>query len=145
MSVEQLETRIESVESYSVFADNGHATIEPLDKIALTALADAQEEGEPDLIVELIDLYLDDAPKLVGDIQRAAKRGDAIAIKRAAHALKGSSGSMGVSQVAELCKVFEQLNSVELDHRSEVLLPLLVREFDRARDALLEERRRRIS
>ena len=84
MSVEQLETRIESVESYSVFADGGHATIEPLDKIALTALADAQEEGEPDLIVELIDLYLDDAPKLVGDIQRGAKGGDAIAIKRAA-------------------------------------------------------------
>ena len=145
MSVEQLETRIESVESYSVFADNGHATIEPLDKIALTALADAQEEGEPDLIVELIDLYLDDAPKLVGDIQRGAKGRDAIAIKRAAHALKGSSGSMGVSQVAELCKVLEQLNSVELDHRSEVLFTLLVREFDRARDALLEERRRRIS
>ena len=146
MSVEQLESKIDSVEGFpSVFADNGSATIEPVDKTVLTALAEAQEEDEPDLIVELIDLYLDDAPKLVGDIQRAAKGGDAVGIKRAAHALKGSSGSIGVSQVAELCKLFEQLNSAELDHRSELLLPLLVREFDRAREALLEERRRRIS
>src|SRR6266498_1426123 len=98
MSVQQLETKTESVQRFdSCFADNEQAAIEPIDKTVLEFLAEAQDEDEPDLIVELIDLYLDDAPKLVGEIRRAAKGGDANAIKRAAHALKGSSGSIGVS------------------------------------------------
>ena len=146
MSVGQLETKMDPVKGiHPVSDDREQAKIEPVDKTVLTALAEAQVEDEPDLIVELIDLYLGDATKLIDDIQRATKGGDAVGIKRAAHALKGSSGSIGVNQVAELCKLFEQLSSGELDHRSEVLLTLLVREFDRARHALLEERARRIS
>jgi len=120
-------------------------SIEAIDQTVLAALAEAQEEGEPDLIVELIDLYLEDAPQWVEAIRAAVAQADAASIKRAAHTLKGSSGSVGVCQVAEICKLFEQTDFDSLPARGETLMQLLDREFERARAALLTERDRRIS
>ena len=120
-------------------------SIEAIDQTVLAALAEAQEEGEPDLIVELIDLYLEDTPQRVEAIRAAVAQADAASIKRAAHTLKGSSGSVGVCQVAEICKLFEQTDFDSLPARGETLMQLLDREFERARAALLTERDRRIS
>ena len=120
-------------------------SIEAIDQTVLAALAEAQEEGEPDLIVELIDLYLEDAPQWVEAIRAAVAQADAASIKRAAHTLKGSSGSVGVCQVAEICKLFEQTDFSIPAASSETLMQLLDREFERARAALLTERDRRIS
>ena len=120
-------------------------SIEAIDQTVLAALAEAQEVGEPDLIVELIDLYLEDAPQWVEAIRAAVAQADAASIKRAAHTLKGSSGSVGVCQVAEICKLFEQTDFDSLAARGETLMQLLDREFERARAALLTERDRRIS
>ena len=121
------------------------SSIEALDQTVLAALAEAQEVGEPDLIVELIDLYLEDAPQWVEAIRAAVAQADAASIKRAAHTLKGSSGSVGVCQVAEICKLFEQTDFDSLPARGETFMQLLDREFERARAALLTERDRRIS
>jgi len=120
-------------------------SIEAIDQTVLAALAEAQEVGEPDLIVELIDLYLEDAPQWVEAIRAAVAQADAASIKRAAHTLKGSSGSVGVCQVAEICKLFEQTDFSIPAASSETLMQLLDREFERARAALLTERDRRIS
>ena len=119
--------------------------IEAIDQTVLFALAQAQEEGEPDLIVELIDLYLEDAPQWVEAIRAAVAQADAASIKRAAHTLKGSSGSVGVRQVAEICKLFEQTDFSIPAASGETLMQLLDREFERARAALLTERDQRIS
>ena len=120
-------------------------SIEAIDQTVLAALAEAQEVGEPDLIVELIDLYLEDAPQWVEAIRAAVAQADAASIKRAAHTLKGSSGSVGVCQVAEICKLFEQTDFDSLAAKGETLMQLLNCEFERARAGLLTERDRRIS
>ena len=148
MSVEQVIANVGYV-PVSTTDDNcgtdASSAIEALDETVLAALAEAQEEGEPDLIVELIDLYLDDAPQWTAAIRAAITEPDAIALKRAAHTLKGSSGSMGVRQVAEVCRLMEQMECGALVATGEVLLELLDREFERARAALMSERDRRIS
>lgn len=127
----------------SLLADSGGDAIEAIDKTVLAALDEAQEEGEPDLIVELIDLYLNDAPQRVEAIRMAAAKSDGTLLKHAAHTLKGSSGSVGVRQVAEICKMFEQSDCTGSAARVEVLLQLLDREFAIAHKALLAERQRR--
>jgi len=43
--------------------------IDPVDMAVLTSLEDAQSEGNPDLIVELIDLYLKEAARLLTAVQ----------------------------------------------------------------------------
>jgi HPt (histidine-containing phosphotransfer) domain-containing protein len=55
-------------------------------------------------------------------IRRAVASGDALALRQAAHALKSSSGMMGVSMFAELCRELEVLGQAgTLDLVDEVL------------------------
>jgi HPt (histidine-containing phosphotransfer) domain-containing protein len=120
------------------------AATEAIDPGVFASLDEAWEEGEPDLIVELIDIYLSDAPQWVEAMRTAVAGRDATLLRRAAHTLKGSSGSMGIRKVAEACAMLEQLDvtdSAEVEER----LQLLDREFVTARAALAAERMRRVA
>ena len=125
-------------------ANRAGATTRVIDPAVLASLDEAWEEGEPDLVVELIDLYLGDAPRWVEAMRTAAAGDDATVLKRAAHTLKGSSGSLGISRVAEVCVMLE-LNCSGSAARVDELLQLMDREFETARAALAAERQRRVA
>jgi CheY-like chemotaxis protein len=50
----------------------------------------ARFDGEPELLRDVVSLFLEDCPNLVDGVRRAVERGDAQALERAAHKLKGS-------------------------------------------------------
>jgi PAS domain S-box-containing protein len=50
----------------------------------------ARFEGEPDLLRDVVNLFLDDCPKLLDGVRGAVERGDARGLERAAHKLKGT-------------------------------------------------------
>lgn len=125
-------------------AHGAGASTQAIDPAVLASLDEAWEEGEADLVVELIDLYLGDAPQWVEAMRTAAAEKDATVLKRAAHTLKGSSGSLGIRQVAETCRMLE-LNCSGSAARVDELLQLLDREFATARAALAAERIRRVA
>jgi HPt (histidine-containing phosphotransfer) domain-containing protein len=125
-------------------ANSGGAATQVIDPVMLASLDEAWAEGEPDLVVELIDLYLGDAPQWVDAMRTAAAGNDARVLKRAAHTLKGSSGSLGIAQVAEACRMLE-LNCSESAARVDELFQQLDREFATARAALAAERMRRVA
>ena len=56
--------------------------------------------GNLALLRELAELFLEDSPRWLGDIRSALRSGDAAALRRAAHTLRGSVGSLG-SRLAE--------------------------------------------
>ena len=56
-------------------------------------------EGDRDLLLELIDVFFEDAPQRVEAVRRALAARDAEALYRAAHALKGSAGNFGAPNV----------------------------------------------
>lgn len=114
-----------------------------VDTEMLASLADAQVEGEPDLIVELIDLYLADATDKLLALEEAFKTKGETRIKRIAHGLRGSSGSLGVRRVAALCEQLERANGCDSWQRIEWLLASLRLEFELARQSLAVERRKR--
>jgi HPt (histidine-containing phosphotransfer) domain-containing protein len=120
------------------------STEEVVDLAVLLSLEGAQVEGEPDLVVELIDLYAEDAPRRLAAIQGALAVRDLTALRRAAHALKGSSASLGARQVEILCEKLERLPSQEMLQRGAMLLACLEREFERAQSAFADERGRRL-
>ena len=115
-----------------------------MDVAVFLSLAEAQVEGEPDLVVELIDLYAEDTPRRLAAIRSAWAARDSAALRRAAHGLKGSSASLGARQVALLCEKLERLSGKELPRGGKMLLTCLEREFARLRLALADERSRRI-
>ena len=130
--------------SRSSRANDAAAITRAIDPAVIASLDEAWEEGEADLVVELIDLYLGDAPQWVEAMRAAAAGDDVRVLKRAAHTLKGSSGSLGIRQVAETCRMLE-LSCSESATRVEELLQQLNREFATARAALAAERLRRIA
>jgi HPt (histidine-containing phosphotransfer) domain-containing protein len=61
------------------------------------------EDGDPELLVDLIEMYLTDGPTKLAAITAGVDAGDWERVERAAHALKGSSGNLGATEVLAAC------------------------------------------
>ena len=57
---------------------------------------------------ELICIYLEDSPKLLGQIQAAIADGDSAALVTPAHTLKSSSANLGALRMSEIAKRMEK-------------------------------------
>jgi signal transduction histidine kinase/DNA-binding response OmpR family regulator len=66
-----------------------------LDEVRREAVL-ARLDDDESLLAEVVDLFLTEAPRLLDDVRRAARGGDAAALERAAHALKGCVGQLGL-------------------------------------------------
>jgi CheY-like chemotaxis protein len=80
---------------------------EAVDGSILALLRDLQREGQPDILAEVIAVYLRDTPRRLTALHEGVACADAEAVRRAAHSLKGSSGQIGAVQVARLCADLE--------------------------------------
>ncbi|MDQ1729607.1 MAG: hypothetical protein QOD33_1732 [Pyrinomonadaceae bacterium] len=78
-----------------------------VDLATLATLEELQEEGEPNLIVELIDLFLADVPCRLSALRASLVLENYPALKRGAHSLRGSSGSLGALRTSALCEEIE--------------------------------------
>ncbi len=109
-----------------------------LDLGVLASLRELQEEGEPDILAELVEMFLEDAPRRLASLREAIQRGDAGEVERTAHTLKGSCGNMGARRMHELAADLQAIGaSGDLSGAAE-RLDLLEEEFGRVRLALIE-------
>ena len=113
-----------------------------LDMNALEALRSLQDDGEDDLLAELIDLFLEDAPTRITSMRQAIEREDWTAMGSWAHSLKGSCGSLGAMHMADLCAKLEAMGRAGSGPRvdAERIQRDLEAQFDLVRDALERER-----
>lgn len=112
-----------------------------IDTETLAALRSLQEEGDDDLVVELIDLFLQDAPSRMAGIRAAVEAGDWLGLAERAHSLKGSCASLGAVHMAELCARLEAMGR-DLAGRSDAadVYGELERQYGLVEDALQRER-----
>jgi two-component system, sensor histidine kinase and response regulator len=75
-----------------------------IDRSVLESLRELQEEGEPDIISELVQLFVEDTPPQLAALREAVEASDAQSVERIAHTLKGSCGNMGAVRMAKLCE-----------------------------------------
>ncbi len=94
------------------------------------------------LLAELIDLFLADSPESLQAIRAAVARGDAPALAKAAHRLKGSAQHLGAAALADCCARLERagLDSSLID--AGAAAEALGHELARARSALEELKNR---
>jgi len=113
-----------------------------IDVTVLGSLESAQADGEPDLIVELIDLFLKDAPRRLANMSTFLEDGDLHSLSREAHCLKGSSATLGALVMTKLCQAVE---NIVRDRPWEIARALsdLHHEFLRVLEALSAERHNR--
>ncbi|MBK8980455.1 MAG: Hpt domain-containing protein [Planctomycetes bacterium] len=75
-----------------------------IDMDIVQELLDISGEDDPELLVDLIDMFLEDGPLKVQTILEGLAAGDLDAVERAAHALKSSAGNLGASYVQDLAE-----------------------------------------
>ena len=73
-------------------------------------MARLQEIGlddEPGLFAETVELFVTDSTAVLAQIEKAFAGGDALAIERGAHRLKGAALNLGVTSIAQPAKSLE--------------------------------------
>jgi HPt (histidine-containing phosphotransfer) domain-containing protein len=77
-----------------------------------------------DFIDELIDAFLEDAPKMISDMEGALASKDAESFRRNAHSLKSNANTFGAVELGALARELEIMgreNNFEVGNRLEVL------------------------
>jgi CheY-like chemotaxis protein len=77
-----------------------------LDQAALEGLLSLLG-GEFANLAQLIDSFLEEAPRLLAELNQAVAGGDAAAVRRVAHSLKSNGADFGAVAFAALCKELE--------------------------------------
>lgn len=102
----------------------------PLDAETLAQLR------ELEVLDEVAEAYLGDAAPRIAAIGAAIAGGDARALRETAHALKGSSGTVGARQLAALCGEIERCAQRGALVEAAALHARATRELARVEDAL---------
>lgn len=95
-------------------------------------------EGDSELFQDLLGFFYADAPQHVAGIRAAIRSGDAAALRRSAHALKGLVSNFNAWPTIERAAELEQLGTDGDLAEAAKVVPLLDQEFDRLRRALAE-------
>lgn len=78
-----------------------------LDPTVIDNLRQLTPPGEPDVLSQVLRIFLDETPKKVRALLEALDAGDAAQVARLAHSLKGSTGNIGASALLDVCRRIE--------------------------------------
>ncbi len=81
----------------------------PANEIDLTAFEELKHMSGADFVVELVDTFLDEAPKLIGQMRTALRDGDAESFRRLAHSLKSNGATFGAGRLSQQARELELL------------------------------------
>jgi diguanylate cyclase (GGDEF)-like protein len=108
----------------------------PVDRAVLDALRELQDPGEPDVVEQIIVLYLKNIPPKLAEITRAIAIRDPRPAFEAAHFLKSSSAQVGARGLAERAAVLEARTRQGELTGAEELMAAIDEEFARVRPVL---------
>jgi HPt (histidine-containing phosphotransfer) domain-containing protein len=80
---------------------------EVLDASVIQGLRELGGEDDPGLLLELVQLFLSDAPQRMREIEYGLEQGDWKLLERAAHTLKSASANIGALGLSAICKELE--------------------------------------
>jgi len=116
------------------YADAAMAPSSAIDPAAVQRMRALQ----PDIVAELVEVFLEQAPEQVETLRTAAQTGAFDLIRRAAHTLKGDAAAWGASALEQRCAEIEQILPEDLATTFDEHLAALEWELDRVSAALRE-------
>lgn len=78
-----------------------------IDRRVLDTLLESLD-GDAESLAELIQTYLEDAPRQIEALQQAIAEGTSTTVERIAHTLKGTSSAFGASVLSSRCQKLER-------------------------------------
>jgi PAS domain S-box-containing protein len=77
-------------------------------RLEAEALKNLRDLGGMEFVIEVVDVFLADAPALMTSLRSSLEREDTEEVRRAAHTLKSNGSTLGAMAFAELCRTVEQ-------------------------------------
>ncbi|MFS8069493.1 MAG: response regulator, partial [Byssovorax sp.] len=102
----------------------------------------AMRQGDSDLVLEVIDLFLQETPDRLTALRDGLARGDFPLIARVAHTIRGSAGHIGAKALTALCARVEDKARQGTPFNSAFALSSIEEELERVREALVAEAER---
>ena len=109
--------------------------VSPIDPQSIEELR-AMNPGDDSFLRELIQIYLEDSPLRIAEIELSLEQADSLRLTRAAHRLKGSSSNFGALQLRAVSEKIEHFGRDGLLGEVSAQMPELKIEFDRVKSAL---------
>jgi HPt (histidine-containing phosphotransfer) domain-containing protein len=75
-----------------------------LDPAVIETLRQLTPAGEPDVLSEVLQLFLQEVPPRIDRLRIAWQAGNIQEVHRAAHSLKGSAGNIGAQRLLKVCR-----------------------------------------
>lgn len=107
-----------------------------LDMSVVEELLSFSDDGDPELVMDLIQMFLADGPCKVQAVTEGLAAGDLEKAERAAHSLKGSSGNLGAKLLQNACEEMQLATRYKKLDESRRLGPTLTQRFTEAEAAL---------
>ena len=101
-----------------------------------TTFDELKQMSGDDFINELIDTFLEDAPKMIAEIKSSHAANNAETFRRAAHSMKSNAATFGASQLAALAKELEMLGKENKLHETGDRLTVLEEAYASVRNEL---------
>jgi HPt (histidine-containing phosphotransfer) domain-containing protein len=89
----------------------------------------ALNPDDPAFLRELIELFLQDVPQRIAELEQSIAKGDATLLTRAAHTIKGSCSNFGAAGLAEVALKMEHQGKTNSFTEAKATLPDLRAEF----------------
>ncbi len=102
-----------------------------LDPVVVASLRQLTPPGEPDVLTEVLNLFLDEAPKRMERLRDAWQDRNTAELQRSAHSLKGSAGNIGARRMYDICKQLDERGKASDFSGAKHLIEALAGEFDR--------------
>ena len=80
-----------------------------LDPHVLDTLSRLTPPGEPDVLAQVLRLFLDEAPRRLERLRTVLAKGDAAEFQRVAHSLKGAAGNIGAHALFDAARRADEL------------------------------------
>ena len=90
---------------------------------------DGIRDLQPELLAEILEIYLNDVPKRMAVISQAIENQDAKELLNAAHSLKGASGNVGAMRMMAVCQKLMAMAKIGSLNGADTLTDTLQNEF----------------
>ena len=100
----EIEKCLAGIKRSATMSEKSSERNEQLDRVSLLE----RVEGDRELLADIIQIFLADAPQLLNAMRKALEQGDMILLERSAHSMKGAAGNMSASTTVEAASQLEQ-------------------------------------
>lgn len=92
--------------------------------------------GEVDVMRELIDTFLGEAPRLLDTMREGLAKQNLRELNRAAHSLKSTAATFGAARLSQICRELEELSAREMPPDAAARVAAIMKEWALVRPEL---------